>query len=591
MKIVIAALNAKYPHTNLAIRYLRTQCLESRILKKSSKIVLKEYTINDSIQTVVSDLVSEKPDICAFSCYIWNISLVLEIADNLKKIAKDSIVVLGGPEVSFESEELMERNSHIDFIIKGSGEKTFVKLCEEIVGGHKTADFVDNIIEGEKVELSELEFPYKYERLNNTVKRYYYETTRGCPFSCSYCLSSMGNSVVFLEDERIRKELEYFIGSKVMQVKFVDRTFNYDDAGAIRIWRYLIEKYKKENNETNFHFEIVADLLSEDALEMLKSVPEGLFRFEVGIQTTNKNTLAEISRKTDIERAFSNISRVIRETNVDVHLDLIAGLPLEDMESFKKSFNDVMGLRPDVVQLGFLKLLKGSKLRHTAHKYGIEFSASAPYEVLVTDCLEYKEITELKKISFAVDKYYNSGQFRYSLDFILKYFPLDPFSFFDLIAKNALDNNTYYKISRKQLIIDLSIVGEKIINEKHSYFDPGEGIYFFESTKTLSKESAIKVFKDLLKFDYYRYDRKGNIKGLSFNSGRHHPELPLDKEKSGWFDKGGGWIYKRPKVEKYSFDAKKLQEQGVLSLRDTFVLYETVNNKPEIKDYLYLNRN
>ncbi len=570
MKVVLTALNATYGHTNLAIRYLKNYCDSDMLILHFMEIVCREFSINDHNFNVLDELVSENAKVYAFSCYIWNIEKVLEIADNIKKILPDSIIVLGGPEVSYDVDQMISGNEYIDYVVKGQGEESLRKLLlyisdeseytlkfENVVGKTRILSFVYK-------NFKNCEFPYANEKISDPDKQYYYESSRGCPFSCSYCLSSVEKELVFLDEERVKNELRFFIDSKVKQVKLVDRTFNADDKRARNIWQYLIDTYNEKIFETNFHFEISADILSIESLELLSKAPGNIFRFEIGIQSTDEGVLRNVNRKSDLGKLFLNISRIIANKNIEVHLDLIAGLPGETYDIFRKSFNDVYSLKPDMIQLGFLKMIRGSLIRKEAHLNGCVYSSHPPYEILASKDISFIELMKLKRIEFLLDKYYNSKQFTYSLEYIIKKIELDSFNFFERFLNYFEKNFTFSrKISRKELI--------KI---------------YFEFCKSLLNEVDKKVFSDLMKFDYYRFDNKGGIDNIRFNYSSGHPELDDSKRKTEWFDENGRWKILKPRMEKYCFNPFKLIDEGIFQKCESFVLYDLSGNKPVIVDVM-----
>ena len=414
LKILLTAVNSKYIHSNLAIRYIRSYC-------KYFDTEIKEYSINDNINSIISGIIYEDPDVVSFSCYIWNIEIINKICSSIKKINPKIITIFGGPEVSYDSADIMEKNKYIDFIIKGEGEETSYQLFSYLDGKENDINKIDGIVYKDNgsiienndreliQELDKIPFPYRDEDdLNNKIV--YYESSRGCPFRCSYCLSSTIKGVRFFSIERVKCDLLWFINRNIPLVKFVDRTFNcgkyYRD-----ILKFIIDNKKN----TRFHFEISADLLDGDTIKLLNTAPKGLIQFEAGIQTTNMETLSTVDRHMDFGKLKANLDSIISKKNINVHLDLIAGLPKEDFNSFIKSFNESFTLKPDMLQLGFLKLLKGSNLRESAHKYGIEFNEYPPYEVLKTDSISYSEIDTLKNVEEIVDNFYNSGRFQASL--------------------------------------------------------------------------------------------------------------------------------------------------------------------------------
>ena len=432
------------------------------------------------------------------------------------------------------------------------------------------------IIEGDSIPLAEIPFVYVPNDFVIKQKQYYYETTRGCPFNCSYCLSSVTQTVDILPVERVKKEMRFFIDQDVKQIKLVDRTFNFDDKRAIEIWSFLIDEYKKEPFQTNFHFEIAADLLSQESLLLLQAAPKGLFQFEIGVQTTNETVLANINRKSFLNKVFENVIKLKLNGNISLHLDLIAGLPGEDWNSFAHSFHQVFSLKPDMLQLGFLKVLKGSPIRSEAKKRGVIYSNIAPYEVLASDLMTFQELLRLKKFEILLDRYYNSNLFYYSLEFIVKYFQ-NSFQFFELFEKHWSKKDLFKRnVSRQDVIREFYLfIHETLIN---MYFENNDHIY----------EETEKLFLDLLKFDYYRFDKKGNVDELDINLGLHHPELPRDQEKPSWYQINGQPVCEKPRLEKYTFNAKVLIDYNIIIKQSSYILYEMIGNKPIVFDILIL---
>lgn len=428
--ILLTAINAKFIHSSLALRSISAYC---------GGIETAEYTINNDSDYILAELYKRKPAVIGFSCYIWNIEIILELICNIKKLLPEIIVVLGGPEVSYEYEHLFEKGA--DIIVIGEGEKTWYDLKEYYKGNIEELKNIDGIaymLDGNivvtkprlPIELDEIPFIYKdnLEELKHRI--IYYEASRGCPYNCQYCLSSIEKGIRFLSIERVRKDLQYFLDNNVRQVKFVDRTFNARKQFAMEIWQYLIDN---DNGITNFHFEISADILDDEMLEILKNARPQLFQLEIGVQSTNIGTLGDIKRKTHIDRLFEKVKTIKKFGNIHQHLDLIAGLPNEDIRSFKQSFNDVYAVKPEQLQLGFLKLLRGSGLRRDAEKWGIVYREKSPYEVLYTDSVSYDEMLRLKSIEEMVETYYNSGKAIYTLKFMLSYFE-SPYDMYESLA-------------------------------------------------------------------------------------------------------------------------------------------------------------
>lgn len=419
MKVVLATLNAKYIHVNLALRSIGKYCEEFNP-------EICEYTVNDNIDNIIASLHMKKADVIAFSCYIWNIEKVLYISECLKKANPSLKIILGGHEVSHDAESIMTENPRIDYIIRGEGEKPMLSLLGAIREnsdvsnvGSLTYRSGNDIKETHLTEHGSLnEYPFAYDESIREFKGkiIYYESSRGCPFNCSYCLSGDNRKVDFLSLERVKRELLFFIENGVPLVKFVDRTFNADKERAKEIWKFIIENSKN----TCFHFELAGSLIDEDAIALLKTAPKGIIQFEIGVQSTNEKTINAIGRSIEFEKIRHNVKKLLEADNIHIHLDLIAGLPYEDYESFKKSFDEVIKIRPHVLQLGFLKLLKGSKLRNEIDKYGYKYKEKAPYEVMENNFISFDEIIKLKFIEELFERYYNSGDFTHSMDFLLK---------------------------------------------------------------------------------------------------------------------------------------------------------------------------
>lgn len=510
MKVLLTALNSKYVHSNLAIRYLKAF---TKDLNYEAKI--KEFTINDREERILKEIIFEEPDIVAFSTYIWNVEMVTELARLIKIVNPKIEILFGGPEVSFDSKSFLSNNSG-DYVIEGEGEETYrefilYKLGEgdlrDIKGLHYKID--GEVLSNEKRKLMNMDdivFPYEEDEvLDNKIV--YYETSRGCPFNCKYCLSSTTHGVRFHNIERVKRELQYFIDKKVRLVKFVDRTFNCNHKHTMAIWEYLIEA----ETDTKFHFEISADILKPAEIELLRKAPKDRFQFEVGVQTTNDDVLKRINRFVNFSDIKEKVEELLSLRNINQHLDLIAGLPGEDLNSFVRSFNDVHSIKPQEIQLGFLKLLKGSDMRVEAKEYGMRFNPKPPYEVLSTDKVSYFEMQRLKKVEEVVDKYYNSQKFNNILEFFYKKFDT-PFEFFDKLGdyfeyKNYFNRNIgnaeYYKVF---LDFNMEILkGEEdylvdIIKYDYLTFNKKRGMPEFLKCN-IDKEVEMRI-KDELRYKY-----------------------------------------------------------------------------------------
>ena len=455
MKILLAACNAKYIHSNLAVYNLKSCSGEY-----SSRVVVKEYTINQIRDDILKDIYLEQPDVVCFSCYIWNISFVRELVPDLKKILPQVELWAGGPEVSYDAVEFLKKNPAFFGVMVGEGEETFHELAgyyierkPETLSGIRGVAFRDenkgrDIVHTGWRELMDLsKVPFAYSNLTEFKNRIiYYESSRGCPFSCSYCLSSIDKKLRFRDIELVKKELQFFIDNKVPQVKFVDRTFNCRHDHAMEIWRYITEN---DNGITNFHFEISADLLRAEELALMKTMRPGLIQLEIGVQSTNPQTIKAIRRTMDFEKLKGIVEQIHSFGNIHQHLDLIAGLPYEGYDSFHKSFCDVYALRPEQFQLGFLKVLKGSHMMEMTGEYQILYKDREPYEVLSTAWLTYGEILRLKMVESMVEVYYNSGQFKNTLVFLEKYFD-DPFRMYEALGR-FYEKKGYSEISHSRM--------------------------------------------------------------------------------------------------------------------------------------------
>lgn len=483
MKTVLVAINAKYIHSNLAVyslrSYARTFGYEPELL---------EFTINQQKDQILKGIYEAKPDLLCFSCYIWNLSYAEEIIEDIKKILPKVTIWAGGPEVSYDAPKFLKRHPEVDGIMCAEGEKTLTELISYYEIGKsqgKSLDGINGIVYQENktihqtplrdiMNMDDLVFPYE-DLKDFEHKIIYYESSRGCPFSCSYCLSSIDKKLRFRSFSLVEKELEFFLAHKVPQVKFVDRTFNCKKSHAMAIWTYIKEH---DNGITNFHFEVAADLLTEDEIALIQTMRPGLIQLEIGVQSTNEKTLAEIHRKTDFEEITRKVKAVQKGENVNQHLDLIAGLPYENYESFGHSFNDVYALKPEQLQLGFLKVLKGSYMAEAAEGYGCVHKAKPPYEVLGTRWLSYEEILKLKGVEEMVEVYYNSGQFQKTIRAMEHLFET-VFSMYEELAdfyeKNGYNEVSHTRIRRYEIL-------QEFLQEK---------------------EANLEYFKQLMIFDLY----------------------------------------------------------------------------------------
>ena len=535
MKILLAACNAKYIHSNLAVYNLKSCSGEY-----SSRVVVKEYTINQIRDDILKDIYLEQPDVVCFSCYIWNISFVRELVPDLKKILTQVEFWAGGPEVSYDAVEFLKKNPAFFGVMVGEGEETFHELAgyyierkPETLSGIRGVAFRDenkgrDVVHTGWRELMDLsKVPFAYSNLTEFKNRIiYYESSRGCPFSCSYCLSSIDKKLRFRDIELVKKELQFFIDNKVPQVKFVDRTFNCKHDQAMEIWRYITEN---DNGITNFHFEISADLLRAEELALMKTMRPGLIQLEIGVQSTNLQTIKAIRRTMDFEKLKRIVEQIHSFGNIHQHLDLIAGLPYEGYDSFHKSFCDVYALRPEQFQLGFLKVLKGSHMMEMTGEYQILYKDREPYEVLSTAWMTYGEILRLKMVESMVEVYYNSGQFKNTLVFLEKYFD-DPFRMYEALGrfyeKKGYSEISHSRMRRYEILMEFAGEQKEIPSEALSdvmlldlYLrenlksrpsfasdqKPYERlIWDYRKAKKIPKTAHIEVFRDgkKLLFDY-----------------------------------------------------------------------------------------
>ncbi|MCX5774504.1 MAG: DUF4080 domain-containing protein [Fusobacteria bacterium] len=482
LKILLVGINSKSVHINLASYYLR------EVVGPETKVL--EYTINQPLQVILSNILEHDFDVIGFSCYIWNIESVIKLSQMIKLVKKEAVLVLGGPEVSFHILELLAQMSWVDYVVSGEGEEAFPALLEAIKTGRVCRH--ESVYSKEKIQgsyatvsdFNQVKFPYKASDL--AMERIiYYEFSRGCPFSCSYCLSSTFRGVRCRDIELAKSELSYLIEKKVKLVKFVDRTFNAHPR-SLELLRYL----KEDGGETLFHFEICADLLTQEWMEFLATTPKNRFQFEIGVQTTNSETMKEISRVTKLDKLYENVKELQSMGNMHLHLDLIVGLPYEGMESFKKSFNDIFQLRPDALQIGFLKVLKGSEIEIKSDKYEIIYTPYAPYEVLQTKWLNFHEISALKWFEECVERYYNSKKFSLAIQEYVKLFPTAFDAFFNLSLN-----------IKKMLGLDKNVPFQAIIKLLHTCF-------FDKETSSEAREH----FEKLLYLDYLCLGReKGKL--------------------------------------------------------------------------------
>ena len=492
MRILLTTLNSKFIHTNLAIRYLKS--FSDDVLKTD----LKEYTINNQLDYIMKDIYKGNYDAVFFSVYIWNLEDIIMLCENLKKVRPDMIIGLGGPEVSYDSEKMMRDYPFIDYIIYGEGEETFRDMCIMFNGEMEKSDikglvYRENgnvVVNPERPLIKDLDIiPSPYDNMD--PKEYenrivYYESSRGCPFNCQYCLSSAIKGLRYFSLERVKRDLKNLIDARVAQIKFIDRTFNAKKKTAMEIMKFLMEN---DNGYTTYHFEVTAHLIDDEMLEFLKDCKPGLFQFEVGVQSTDMRVLEACGRTDNFEKLSRAVKTIESYKNIHQHLDLIAGLPYENYKGFEESFNDVYNLGIEQLQLGFLKMIKGTGLRRRADKYGFEYKNYPPYEILSNKYMSYGEILKLKDIEEMVERYYNSGNFRVSIKFIVKrYYKDSPFKFYE-------EFSSYH--------------------DENGYFDAAQGknqnykILLDFYTEKIGED--IELFREILKFDYVSLGKTSNI--------------------------------------------------------------------------------
>lgn len=555
MKVILTAVNSKFIHSNLAIRYLKAYTKDLNY-----ECVLKEFSINDRIERIVQELMREKPDVIAFSCYIWNIEYIERISKLIKLINEEIVILFGGPEVSYDGASYLKDYS-CDYVIEGEGENTYREFLECILKGCKEED-ISNIKglfynsdgntvytgKRELMDMNKVAFPYETdEDFNNKIV--YYEASRGCPFNCKYCLSSTTHGVRFLDIQRVKNELKFFIDRKVKLVKFVDRTFNCNPKFASQIWEYLIH----QDTETTFHFEISADILTKEEIELLSKATKGRFQFEVGVQTTNNEVLKNINRTANFNHIKEKVEELMKIKNIKQHLDLIAGLPGEDYNSFIKSFNDLYTIHPEEIQLGFLKLLKGSSMRDEEKKWGMVYSPYPPYEILKTKDISYEELIQLKRVEEMVDKYYNSGKFNTIIQYFINKFD-GPYSFYHGLGEffynkgyfsRNISSADYYKVFLEY--------NEEILNEDNT------------------------VLKEIIKFDYLKFNKKKWLPEFLYREENKVCEKNIKNNiiNSDKF-KNNKWI-NNCHIEKFKIDIFKFIRKQEVVVTDVYILFDEKN--------------
>ena len=568
MKFLLVALNAKYIHSNPALHSLRAYAGD----KYQDSIELAEYTINNESGTILADLYKRQPDVVGFSCYIWNFNMISDLVREFHKLLPNVPIWLGGPEVSFNAREILDNRKEVTGVMIGEGEETFLHLLKHYLKEDGFCDLskIAGIVtrENEYINRPLLDMdalPFLYSDLGAFENRIiYYESSRGCPFRCSYCLSSVDKTVRVRDFSLVKKELQFFLDHKVPQVKFVDRTFNCVHEHTMDVWRYILEN---DNGVTNFHFEVEADVLRPEEMELLSKMRPGLCQLEIGVQTTNPVTLKEIRRNMDIDKLRKTVETILSFKTVHVHLDLIAGLPYEDYESFANSFNEVYSMKPQQLQLGFLKVLKGSYMHEMAGDYGISYLSKPPYEVLYTNWLSYEEVVKLKRIEEMVEIYYNSNQFTHTLAVLEKEFET-PFEMYEELARFYEEHGYFVKTPSRMYRYDvlLEFVMTKVSQEKE------------------------QLYKELLIFDIYlRENVKSRPDFASFLAidkeivrTFYEKEVENSKYLSGYEQFDAKQMARMTHLERFSYPVWNVRYEDIVAALDSerYVLFDYKERNP-----------
>jgi anaerobic magnesium-protoporphyrin IX monomethyl ester cyclase len=563
MNIVLTTLNAKYIHTNLAIRYLKAYA------QPEFDVKLVEYTIKDPVINIVSDLIQKQPDVIGFSCYIWNIEETIKVIKMIKKINPEIKIIAGGPEVTYDVQEWMQEVLEFDFIVIGEGEQTFRQLLSALASGadisevpgiaYRKDESIRMNPQRNKLDLKELPSPYRFEEdLPHLSKRVtYLETSRGCPFSCQFCLSSIEVGVRYFDREKIKEDIRYLMANGAKTIKFVDRTFNISRSYAMEMFRFLIDEHLPG---TVFQFEITADIMRPEVIEFLnQEAPAGLFRFEIGVQSTNDYTNELVMRKQNFEKLKRTVTMVKDGGKIDQHLDLIAGLPEEDYQSFKKTFNDVFAMRPEELQLGFLKMLRGTGLRLRAEQHDYVYMDHSPYEILGNNVLDFNDIIKIKQVEDVLEKYWNDHRMDRTVEYLVtKVFP-SPFDFFQ-------DFGSYWETK------GWSRIG-------HQLEDLFKRLFNFLQEKGVGNLGAIE---SLMKYDYLatmkhkprkpwwelsldKQDRSELYRSIIHNPealGHQYTELKISEKD----------LYKHTLLEDITIDLEKFVEDGEIEHSPSYML-------------------
>lgn len=568
MKILLTTLNSKFIHTNLAIRYLKQMVKDIEDID----VDIREYTINNELDFILKDIYANNYDVILFSTYIWNVNDIVKICNNLKKVNKNVKIALGGPEVTYDSEESMKKYDFVDYILYGEGELVFRDFVKSLKGDIDIKD-VNGIVYRNNGDIAKNKpmkdienldiIPSPYVDLNKAEyenRIVYYETSRGCPFNCQYCLSSTLQGLRYFSIDRVKSDLKALIDARVSQIKFIDRTFNANKKFAMEIMQFLMEN---DNDYTTYHFEVTGHLLTEDMLEFLKGCKEGLFQFEIGVQTTNEKVLEAVGRRDDFSKLSYVVQKIASYRNIHQHLDLIAGLPYEDYNSFENSFNDVFNLGIEHLQLGFLKMIKGTGIRNNADEHEFRYKDYPPYEVLYNKYITYNEILKLKDIEEILERYFNSKNFVLSMRYIIhNYYKESPFKFFEDFA-TYFDKNGYFNMSqgKNQLYkILLDFYTEKI-------------------------NKNIELFTEIIKYDYISLGKTSNVPGfmskIEVEDFKNRCHLFLQNEENilkyipRFENTPAKQIIKHVHFEPFKYDILKLKEniKADLDKKESIVLF------------------
>ncbi|MBQ2283818.1 MAG: B12-binding domain-containing radical SAM protein [Agathobacter sp.] len=564
MRILLTAINAKYIHSNLAVYSLKANAKEWE-----ADVELAEFTINNQKDDILEELYRRQPQVLCFSCYIWNLDYVEEISREFHKLCPDVPIWVGGPEVSYEVEAFLKENPHITGVMIGEGEETFQEVCQHYI--RKELELKDihglGFREGEKViftpsrslmDMSKI--PFCYDQMQDFSNRIiYYESSRGCPFSCSYCLSSVDKKLRFRDLSLVKQELQFFIDQKVPQIKFVDRTFNCHHDHAMEIWKYIKDH---DNGVTNFHFEVSADLINEDELQLMETMRPGLIQLEIGVQSTNEITIKEIHRTMKLDRLKEVVRRVQSMGNIHQHLDLIAGLPYEDYETFQRSFDEIYTLKPNQLQLGFLKVLKGSYMYDHAAEYEIVYHDRPPYEVLSTKWLSYSDVLAIKQVEEMLEVYYNSGQFEVTMKLLEKLFDSAFIMFLRLgefYQKRGYFGMSHSRIRRCEILLE-----------------------FLEDSNFMGIQGLEEMIKEALIFDlYYRENCKSRPEwACSMTEFKHMTRFFCPKGKMSHVEP---FHYHFPEKDQWSIDTLPKRQEKPLWVLFHYDRRDPLDHQAEIE--------